>query len=353
VVRRWAVPLTILAAALLLLAVVVFEATDWGTVRITVNEPEPEVRIDGRVVGVEIVTSYGLALRAGNHLLEVGHGGLPVETRKFSVRRGKVEDLQVDVPPPMVASVALDYDFPAYTGVPRRANVAGANVEAIEGTLVTVHAQTNVPARFGEIHPKEGDSVPMEVLPTNPRELIGKFRVKNSGTYTIKVRSNGGQSNPDPVVYDIVALPDRPPTARFDEPDRPLVKVPSNVKVALRMAASDDHGIRVATLHVRKGSDRPLVSENLVNEKKPPTGRFLASRTLDLEALKVKLGDRLEYWLIVRDTKEPLSNRVESVHQVIEVIAPVTPEEKSKIENGTSWPRIIVPPGSAGLSDID
>jgi hypothetical protein len=343
-----------------LLAVVVFKATDWGAVRITVNEPDAVVRIDGRVVGVEIATSYGLALRAGNHLLEVEHGGLQVETRKFSVRRGKVEDLQVDVPPPMVASVALDYDFPAYTGVPRRANVEGGNVLAFEGTLVTVHAQTNVPARFGEIHPKEGDSMPMEVLPTNPRELIGKFRVKNTGTYTIRVRSNGGQSNPDPVVYDIWAVPDRPPSARFTQPDKPLVKVPSNVKVALRMVASDDHGVRVATLHVRKRIDRPLVSENLLevsenllDEKKPPTPEFLASRTLDLEALKVKLGDRLEYWLIVRDTKEPLSNSMETFHGVIEVIAPVTPEEKSKVENATSLPRIVVPPGSTSLSEID
>jgi hypothetical protein len=198
-----------------------------------------------------------------------------------------------------------------------------------------------------------GDSVPMEVLPTNPRELIGKFRVDKTGTYTIKVRSNGGQRNHDPVVYDIVALPDRPPIARFTQPNHPLVKVPSNVKVALRMQASDDHGVRVATLHVRKGSDRPLVSENLLDEKKPPTPELLASRTLDLPALKVKLGDTLHYWAIVRDNKEPLSNSYESVHQVIEVIAPVTPEEKSKIENVTSWPRIIVPPGSASLSDID
>ncbi len=63
--------------------------------------------------------------------------------------------------------------------------------------------------------------------------------------------------NPDPVVYDIVALPDHPPTAKFTHPDEPLVKVPSNVPVALRMEAADDHGVEVATLHVRQGTEPP------------------------------------------------------------------------------------------------
>ncbi len=58
------------------------------------------------------------------------------------------------LPAPMVTAVALDYDFPAYTGIPRRANVEGGNVEAIEGTLVTVHApdQRAGPLR---VHPPE------------------------------------------------------------------------------------------------------------------------------------------------------------------------------------------------------
>src|SRR5205807_2307690 len=48
---------------------------------------------------------------------------------------------------PMVTAVTLDYDFPPYTGTPKRTQVEGGNVEAIEGTIVTVHAQTNQAAR--------------------------------------------------------------------------------------------------------------------------------------------------------------------------------------------------------------
>ncbi len=66
--------------------------------------------------------------------------------------------------------------------------------------------------------------------------LTGEFTVQPPGkctTYTISFRTTGGQHNPSPVTYDILAIADRPPTARFIQPDKPAVKVPANVKVDL------------------------------------------------------------------------------------------------------------------------
>ena len=50
------------------------------------------------------------------------------------------------LPAPMVTAVSVDYEFPAYTGVPPRKDVEGGEIEAIEGTRVTVRARTNEPA---------------------------------------------------------------------------------------------------------------------------------------------------------------------------------------------------------------
>ena len=44
--------------------------------------------------------------------------------------------------------------------------------------------------------------------------------------------------------------------------------------------------------------------------------------------MKVKPGSKIEYWLTVRDTKEPQSNRFETARQIIQVIAPLPPREK-------------------------
>ena len=53
----------------------------------------------------------------------------------------------------MVTAVSIDYDFPEYTKIPPRTGVEGGNVEAIEGTIVTVHARTNEPARLAQSEP--------------------------------------------------------------------------------------------------------------------------------------------------------------------------------------------------------
>ncbi|MCA1685699.1 MAG: DUF4175 domain-containing protein, partial [Planctomycetia bacterium] len=142
------------------------------------------------------------------------------------------------LPAPMVTAVSVDYEFPAYTGVPPRKDVEGGEIEAIEGTRVTVKARTNEPAvsaYFDFISKGQQNKNPrMEVSETDPRLLVGTFEVQDSGTYTIKFKTTGGQVNPDPVVYDIKAIPDKPPTeVAFLRPDKPEITVPSNVQVPM------------------------------------------------------------------------------------------------------------------------
>ncbi|MBV8381770.1 MAG: hypothetical protein JOZ63_04140, partial [Planctomycetaceae bacterium] len=264
------------------------------------------------------------------------------ESIEYYLTGGDAESLRYHLevsPAPMVTSVSLDYRFPDYLGLPPRTDIGGGNVEAIEGTVVTVHARTNEPARSASLVFTKAKPEPMEVASDDPRTLVGRFKVEESGTYTIKFQTTGGQANPEPVVYDILALSDKAPTAQFLRPDQAKVKVPSNVPVALVMRANDDHGVKDVTLHVHEVKARDfkeeavsLVSENLL-EKKPPVREFHGTKTLDLAALRVKPGARLEYWLTVRDTKQPESNRGESPHQYLDVADPVPPKEQKKFED--------------------
>src|SRR5262249_24050863 len=155
-----------------------------------------------------------------------------------------------------------------------------------------------------------------------------KFIVKKTGTYQVSFRTVGGQLNPSPVIYDINAIPDRPPTVRFTQPDRPVMKVPANVKVDLAVACNDDHGVKDATLHVALGNEK-LASKNLL-EGRPPQLELRTAETLNLDTLALKPGSSLQYWLTASDNREPTSNRAETARQVIEIIAPVPPAEKTK-----------------------
>jgi hypothetical protein len=187
-----------------------------------------------------------------------------------------------------------------------------------------------MPAQRATLNFSNADPAAMEVASDDPTRLTGQILVKESGTYKIDFRTTGGQINPNPVNYDIVALKDREPTIRFVRPDRPSIKVPANVKVDLEMAGSDDHGFRDATLHVMLGTEN-LVSKNVL-EGQPQRNEFRAVETLDLPQFRVKPGSVISYWLTAKDNKEPSPNRKETARQVIEVIAPVSPEEKKTLE---------------------
>ncbi len=255
------------------------------------------------------------------------------QTMEYYVTGGDAESLHYTLtvlPAPMVTSVKIDYDFPRYTQVPPRKDIEGGNVEAIEDTTVTVHATTNEPSKGGALNLTVGDPAPMSVAADDPHKLTGQFKVTKSGTYTINFRTTGGQLNPNPVVYDIHAIADRPPQAKFLRPDRPTIKVPANVKVDLMMTGWDDHGVKDATLHVNLENES-LVSKNVL-EGHPTAPEFRATELIDLVQLRVKTGQTLRYWLTVRDNHEPASHSVQTAAQFIEITEAVAPADKEKIE---------------------
>ena len=259
------------------------------------------------------------------------------QSMDYYLTGGDAESLRYHIevlPAPMVTAVSLDYLFPPYTGVPPRKNVAGGNVEAIEGTQITVTAHTNEPAVSAYIDFSKGqeNSNPrMEVSESDPRLLVGTFTVNESGSYTIKFKTTGGQVNPDPVVYTIDCIPDKAPTeVAFLRPDKPEITVPSNVRVPLVMTAADDFGVKEALLSVRQGNET-LYSVNLL-EKETPVRRFKGTFTIDLPGKKVAPGTQVEYWLTVRDTKEPIPNRAETPHQIIKIAAPASEDQVKKID---------------------
>ena len=243
------------------------------------------------------------------------------------------------LPAPMVTSVAHDLKFPPYTKFPPRGPIEGGNVEALEGTLVTIRARTNQPAEHGTIDLGPNGSFSMSAEGDDRQRLVGTFRVGVSGSYTIKFQTTGGQVNPEPVVHDIKAHADAEPTVEFLRPGRPI-SVPANAKVPLVVQAGDDFGVKELTLHVRQGNDILQPALNLL-EKRAPERRFRATEILDVAKLRVAPGTKVEYWLTARDTKEPRSNRAETPKQELLIGSPVDPKQADQLVKNDPPP----PPG--------
>ena len=131
------------------------------------------------------------------------------QSMDYYLTGGDAESLRYHLevlPAPTVTSIALDLKFPDYTQVPPRTNVEGGTVEAIEGTAVTVHARTNMPAELATLN-IINETGQMDIASDDPTMLTGNFIVKKSGSYTVNFRTVGGQLNPSPVSYDIIVHP--------------------------------------------------------------------------------------------------------------------------------------------------
>jgi hypothetical protein len=86
------------AAALLVLGVIIYIATNKGTIKIEVNDPTVTVFVDGDEVRIENL-GEPITLRAGDHRLIVKRGDIELEAepRTFTVRRGRNPAIEVQL----------------------------------------------------------------------------------------------------------------------------------------------------------------------------------------------------------------------------------------------------------------
>lgn len=245
---------------------------------------------------------------------------------------GRTRTYKLDpVPVAIVEKISLDYDFPEYTAVPRREGVEEGNIEALQGTWITVNATTNQPARSGFLDFKPNPPVPLSITPGDPKKLTGRFLVESNGQYAVRFNSVDGQANPEPVIYDIKVVKDLSPTARFIRPESPTQR-PANARVPLVIEASDDFGLKSVQLHVHKNGEILQQAEELIDQKSKDTVKQLQRTvSLDLQPLSVKPGDKVQYWLTLRDNCDLQPNKFDTPKHVIEIIDPVSEPKREEL----------------------
>ena len=197
---------------------------------------------------------------------------------------------------PYVKALALEYRYPAYTGLaPERVEVGG-DVAAVRGTRVHVEATTTVPAAGGEIVLSNGARFPL--ARDSAGAWTGEFPIEHQGFYHIELKAPGGQAVNGSPEYAIDVLPDRPPSVRLTAPGRDTR--PTSVdEVYVEARADDDYGVRALELHysVNGGPEKSL---DLFQSAHGPTG-VTAGHTLYLEEMALQPGDIVSYYARARD----------------------------------------------------
>jgi hypothetical protein len=133
---------------------------------------------------------------------------------------------------------------------------------------------------------------------TDDGHFVGRFTVKQNGTYRIELTSEAGERYNGSNEYDITVLDDHGPTVIIDKPGRDM-KVSSIQEVFTQVRAEDDFGVSAVELYysVNGGEEKKVQLQDL---KSDALERYPAL-TLFHRKYGLQPGDFISYYAKARD----------------------------------------------------
>ncbi|MDE0040281.1 MAG: hypothetical protein OXU77_22370 [Gammaproteobacteria bacterium] len=198
---------------------------------------------------------------------------------------------------PVVESVELALDYPAWTGLEGTTQDHG-DVAGVEGTRVGARILASLP--LDDAH-----------LAVNDRELdlddgVGTFAVEAPGTWHVAVRHRGEVVRiSDEYLIDL--LHDRPPEVEFAFPGRDR-SATAIEEVALRFSAKDDFGVEALTVrYAVNGSDWTSVEGDATTVDREADAShtiFLEDVAVGEEQRPIRPGDVVAVHAVARDHRQ-------------------------------------------------
>lgn len=154
-----------------------------------------------------------------------------------------------------------------------------------------------------------GSELPLQVNPTNRRELTGQIRIPARGLsgFWVWMQDTEGMDSRDPAVYRIEVLPDRPPTVRLTYPERKEELYTRQARVLIGFEASDDFALAKVRLCYTIDTPEPHAVRSIeldLGDQQPARLRRRYEWNLaDFNPLLPE-GTRLEYWIEVQDNND-------------------------------------------------
>jgi collagen type III alpha len=255
-------------------------------------------------------------------------------------RSERVRVMLSDAPTLLVREVR--YEYPGYTGREAETLPWQGDIRGIEGTRVTITAESNRSLETAAIDlgcDGRRDVALVLERPENTRAK-GSFTLKLNAerggpefaAYRFVYRSRaegGGRSGEDLIgslEHRIEVVPDLAPEVMIEVPEQKVLRVPPRAPVTVRVQASDpDFGLASVRLETRLaggGIDRG--EELLVGG---PRKSVRVAGTLVPESLGAKPGSILEYRAVASDTRPEEPNEVATEWQSLQIDASAPPQE--------------------------
>jgi hypothetical protein len=263
---------------------------------------------------------------------------------------------RIDVrPTASIEITSLQYQFPAYTGLPEEVVENGGDIRAVEGTDVRISIRSTLPLQrvdlvFGDhsannfveaVEMRKSGGTATEATTTIPLELDPQRTTATAIRYfSFRATDNEGYESRRSGVFRLEVLPDKPPVvqwadADFQPEDDTQLDLPLNGSLELPIQAEDiDFALRYLRFHVKCGNKRIRPVELLESSATGATGhKGLINRKVVFSPSASRLveGDTAEIWAEAVDTKFPKPNSASTQRMTIRVVAPQKqepPEEK-------------------------
>ncbi|MBN2475425.1 MAG: hypothetical protein JXB62_12510, partial [Pirellulales bacterium] len=258
------------------------------------------------------------------------------KTRRFAVKVQTAPAIVVD---------AIDYDYPAYTGITDRTVDRQGDLRAIEGTVVTIRATANQPIQRAEID-LDCDGLNRRDMLVAEQTATGRITLATSRTdpnlsehesYQLRFTDRAGRLNPRPIRYRIEVIRDLPPEIQLLEPQQEDVQLGEDGRLQIRVRAEDPDFALQRVLLRAECAGRPLAVAPLLDQTHPgdftgtyvfePARATFAERPADRPQVGLKAGDRVVYWVEAEDNKQPLPGLAKTEPRWITIIGPQSPLE--------------------------
>lgn len=222
-------------------------------------------------------------------------GGTPVN----EIFRGHIVSDEFNVKvlePPRVETLDVRVQPPRYSNLSEfqlERNIG--DITALQGSRVYLDIKTNKIVNQAKLRFTSGKELSLTKRGT---QLNRVFTIRRDDSYNIILQDTSDIANQNPITYHIYALKDKPPYVDITEPGMDI-ESPIDGKLALKIEAEDDFGIRLLSLHYRiknkstAKSDTSWTSLPLKNSLK----RMVQSTHLwDFNTLPLTFGDTLSYF---------------------------------------------------------
>jgi hypothetical protein len=152
---------------------------------------------------------------------------------------------------PRVTDLKVTLNFPNYTGLKAQVlNENDGNIKALLGTKAKMYIKSNKVLENAQIVFSDGT---FRAVRVDNKTASGEIRVSKELTYHVEVRDENGNTNPDPIEYQISSVPDEYPQVDIVYPgeDRDLDE---SMRMSLRVAVKDDYGVSSLKIKYRINS---------------------------------------------------------------------------------------------------